>query len=537
MPAEEQSPRWRGGRGSAAGTKALLSVVAIGVSLFLSVDTSRAAGPLGARPAVPESIGLGLPRTLVSASRSSEVLEAPLACPSQTGMRNLIDDYLATPNPNFPDLGSTVSGLSVSIGSADCGTFTYAAGLRDVERNKLLKPKTLMGLASMSKAVIAAVALILSDRGEFGPSGLNTTVDRLLTADQIAQLTVGDDPAHPRCPGVTPLWNRATGRYELQAFSCPDLSQVTLRNLMVSNHGMYDFVNEVLLPNGFFQYDDAIFFELFEFLGFDPVPPPNSTDGFEVLKAYGLKRSDDAVIGGNLFNRDMEISVGNTGFQLLGIILEKSTGQTLDRLIDRLIVRPLHIDDIRTYLEPAGNRSTVADGYWVFTDEPLIEETGIYPLVDLHGHTAVNTLSLGLGLPANINLAGGAGSLVANMPSYRTFFKALVSGGLLSPAAQEEFDGSYVEMPDVSGGGVTISNGLGVVNLRFRGVPGLPDFDAFEHYGFLPGVRCFQVVLVRVEPPTGPAAGAMCLNSTGWTYPDPFGLWMEFWTLYLERGT
>ena len=38
-----------------------------------------------------------------------------------------------------------------------------------------------------------------------------------------------------------------------------------------------------------------------------------ASNGFDVLKAYGLKRNTSAVIGGNLVFRDLESSFGNTG--------------------------------------------------------------------------------------------------------------------------------------------------------------------------------------------------------------------------------
>jgi hypothetical protein len=63
---------------------------------------------------------------------------------------------------------------------------------------------------------------------------------------------------------------------------------VTLQNLMISNHGMYDLANEVLLPNGSESHaDEAFFFKLDQFLGLRPIPPPNATDGFGQLNAYG----------------------------------------------------------------------------------------------------------------------------------------------------------------------------------------------------------------------------------------------------------
>ena len=446
----------------------------------------------------------GVVRARLARSSSPDSHWAGQTCSPTGALRSLVDDYLATPNPSFPGFGPTVPGLSVSWSSDDCGTFTYAAGLRDIEGGKGLTPATQMGIASMTKAVVAAVTLKLNETGVFGPAGLDTPVDRLLTPRQIAQVTVGDDPSEPRCPGATYLLNRATLEFEWKAFSCPDFSQVTLRHLMLANHGMYDYLNEVLLPSGASQWQDAVFFELFRLLGLEPLSPPNSASAFEQLKAYGLKRNDDAVIGGNLALRDLEISFGNTGFQLLGVILEQQTGDSLDELIRELIVRPLAIDQMSVYADAAMQRPRPANGYEIFTGEPLIEQTGVYPTVEFNGHTAVNTLSLGSQLPANITTAGGAGGLVANLKSYRSFLDAMVNGDLLGPAAKEEFASSFLPLPDISTSQESWANGFGLANIGFRDIPGLPDFDLLYHPGRLPGILCENGVVRLVELEASP---------------------------------
>lgn len=471
-------------------------------------------------------------------------------CPSTTELRVLVDNFLATPHPDFPGLGSTVPGMSVSWSDRDCDAFTYAAGLRNVEKDKRLTPANLMSIGSMTKPIMAAITLNLNDAGIFGPQGLDTPVDQLLTREQVAALTVGDDPSRPKCPGFTYLWNRETGVHEWGAFACPDLSRVTLRHLMLSNHGMYDFLNEVLLPDGFFQYDEGAYFDFYQYLGLAPVPPVNSRSGFDYLKAFGLKQSLSASIGGDR-NKDFEYSLGNTGFQLLGVILENRTGKSLDRLIQTLIVNPLRIDPIRMYLDPAGGHergeeksegreeghdengqdggaeNQIADGYEIFTGNPLIETTGIYPLVNLHGHTAVNTRSFGL--PTNLNLAGGAGGLIANPKSYRVFLDAFVNGRLLSPAAQREFDHSFIRISDFSSSSqVTVSNGFGLYEVKIRDIAGFPDVDYFQHGGAILGALCLNGVLRRPNSQFTVATGVMCQNTYYQGYPSQSGLFFRF---------
>jgi len=450
-------------------------------------------------------------------------------CPSLAQMRGLVDAFLATPHPAFPDLGSTAAGVSTSWSSRDCGTFTYAAGLRSIEENKPLTPATLMHLASMTKPIVAAVTLILNESGTFGPGGLDTPVSQLLTPLQIAALTVGEDPSNPRCPGSALLFDRQTQTLEWTAFECPDLSQVTLRHLMLSNHGMYDFVNEIGSPYFGVPYVDGLYFELLQFLGITTAPPPNSNNGYDVLKAYGLKRNVSAVIGGDLVSRDLETSLGNTGFQLLGIILEHRTGRSLDSLIHTLIVEPLGIDDIFVYVDSKRRRTQIAEGYDVETGEPLIETTGVYPLVSLNGHTAVNVSELGLGIPGNVNFAGAAGGLVANQQSYRVFLDAFVNGGLLGDDAQTEFDNSFIFVPDVSAPPViTNYNGFGLIKQVVRGLPGSVDLDFYTHNGNLPGSRCENGVIRRPDPAIAPVTGAFCKNSTGLAFPDTSELLFAF---------
>lgn len=457
-------------------------------------------------------------------------------CPSTAEMRMLVDVFLATPNPNFPGLGSSIPGTSMSWSSPDCGTLAYAAGLQNVENNKQLTPATLMGIASMTKAIIAAITLKLNEKGAFGESGLDTPVNQLLSDDQMIALTVGDDPLQPRCPGVTFLFNRETLNFELTSFGCPDLSRITLRDLMRSNHGMYDFLTEVFLPDGNWQWDESVFFDLYELLGLDPIPPVNSDKGFDYMKAYGLKTTNTAAIGGNSA-RDFEISLGNTGFQLLGIIIENRTGKSLDDLVQTLIVKPLGIDPILRHVNSNIKATQIADNYDIYTGEPLIEQTGVYPVVNLNGHTAVNTRSLGLGIPGNINLAGGAGSLIANPKSYRVFLDALVNGGLLDRNAQQEFDESFVLIPDLSSPGFSVLNGFGIIKFELRGFPGLGDLDIYQHAGALPGILCEDAVVRAPGSQQVLATGVICQNSNANAYPHQSDLLLQFINKFIEaRG-
>jgi hypothetical protein len=159
----------------------------------------------------------------------------------------------------------------------------------------------------------------------------------------------------------------------------------------------------------------------------------------------------------------------------------------------------------------------------------LLRKTVGYPLVSVNGHTAVNTLNLGLGHPGNINLAGGAGGLVGNQKSYCRFLDAFVNGGLLGADAQAALDTSYIFRPDLSSPPVIATfNGFGLVKQAVRGLPGVRDLDLYAHNGSLPGAPCEKAAIRRPDPGIVPVTGAFCQNSNGLTSPDPSALLFEF---------
>ena len=66
-------------------------------------------------------------------------------CVAASTLKEMVDEYLATPNPAYADVGSSVPGVSVAWYSPQCGTFTYAVGLQNIEHNVPLTPATPSG--------------------------------------------------------------------------------------------------------------------------------------------------------------------------------------------------------------------------------------------------------------------------------------------------------------------------------------------------------------------------------------------------------
>jgi CubicO group peptidase (beta-lactamase class C family) len=137
----------------------------------------------------------------------------------------------------------------------------------------------------------------------------------------------------------------------------------------------------------------------------------------------------------------------------------------------------------------------------------------------------VNTLSLGT--PANQTLAGGAAGLLSTPRSYAVFLRAFVEGGLLGPQAQAALNSSYLYLPDYSLPEVNAYMGFSLLKDEYRGWPGLPDHDFLSHAGQLPGARCSNGAVVRIDGAVGPIHGALCINTLLQAYPGGQVLWLK----------
>ncbi len=104
-------------------------------------------------------------------------------------------------------------------------------------------------------------------------------------------------------------------------------------------------------------------------------------------------------------------SYSNTGYIVLGLMLEAVTHTPVQRLIERRVVHPLHLRN--TYFATSGRfRGPYAHGY----APPEISEDGY---LDVSAW--------------NPSWAWAAGALVSNAPDLRRFYQALLSGRLLRP--------------------------------------------------------------------------------------------------------
>ncbi len=109
-----------------------------------------------------------------------------------------------------------------------------------------------------------------------------------------------------------------------------------------------------------------------------------------------------------LFAPGTDESYSSTNYLLAGLIVEARTGHTLGSELNRRIFRPLHLH-ATSFPTTARMPSPHAHGYLVIDKPPATDVTGLYPF------------------------PWAAGAIVSNAADTATFYRALLSGRLLSP--------------------------------------------------------------------------------------------------------
>ncbi len=483
-------------------------------------------------------------------------------CVKSRVLRKIVDRVYNKPVTS-PVTGITAPmapGFSVAIRSPECGEFTYAVGHRDIAARKRLTVNTPMWSGSMTKLLASALTLRLIEENYFGNTNvndvLNTKVDEWLTLEQIHALKVGNDLATPLCvedasgPNLRTsfLQGRDAPIFNLVPIFCPDLSQISLRELLNANHGMIDFVaEEINFTLGLPRINDLLFDKALIALGDDPAGllqrPDAMENGFDFLRIAGIAKYPGATIGGTTFV-DTETSLGNTGYQLVGIILENLTGESLTRLFYKFLVAPLGLDPI---IFPAVTPELHPICEWLIERYPekerhiakkcrnssyakahrrltlgYIEElpAQVYETVAQNGHPLVDNKQLADGRIEFIAGFGAAGGSATTPLSYAKFLDAFVNGDLLSEQSKDELFGPLDNDPSTPGSryslevtpGVPsgISYSLGVIINEPGHIPEAPEVTRFSHNGGTAAGVCSNFVF---EEPSKPSiTGVICMN-------------------------
>ncbi|MEM7353304.1 MAG: serine hydrolase domain-containing protein [Acidobacteriota bacterium] len=423
-----------------------------------------------ARELCKAALVLGAASLIATTATYAEAAQQPQlrwggpGCTSRPALKQIVDDaFAAAPAGEFfgNGRGSGAPGYSVALSRQGCGVFRYAVGVRDMTTGRRMTPRVRQHIGSLTKMLNGVVSLRLAAAGAFGPQGLETPIDQFLTAEEITLLTVGNDPQAPRCPADIIALNRTTQVPEPITGLCPDFSQITLRQLLNGNHGLFDFLNEVdRNANGFFDIEEPVLGALLDFLGIPRLTlPPQTETAFDLLAAFGVLAHPNATIGGTDLI-DFEVSFGNTGQTLLGIVAQRVSGLTYNQLLALAIPQPPGQPPMLSLTAPALTRPQVARQYLVTSNADLVglpeDLFGLYPTLEIAGNPAIDVYDLGPFI--GTNGGGGAGSVVATPNSYRRFFARLISGRLLNATEQQLFDSSFVTVAGLPG----VEHGFGV---------------------------------------------------------------------------
>ncbi|MFI8687070.1 serine hydrolase domain-containing protein [Rossellomorea sp. NPDC077527] len=186
-------------------------------------------------------------------------------------------------------------------------------------------------------------------------------------------------------------------------------------------------------------------------------------------------------------NHDLEVEPGteffysNTGYIILGMIVEKCTGKRVKDVIDQWIIQPLQLK--RTFLPSTSNLvSPYGTGHSIATPD----------LTDLSGDlTKITEL--------NVSMLWTAGALISNPSEIQSFMKAVISGGLLSDGSMHQML-EFQETNDPN-----ILSGLGINKYWFDN-----GLQAYGHHGgihgyesvtlYYPEQDIFMTVIVNQMP-------------------------------------
>jgi D-alanyl-D-alanine carboxypeptidase len=271
-------------------------------------------------------------------------------------------------------------------------TWHVAAGTRELGTHRSIRPRDRVRVASNTKMFTAAVVLQLVAEGRVA---LDDSVERHL-------------------PGLV-----AGNGYDGDA--------ITVRQLLQHTSGMADYIEDVLA---------------------DPEAADHPWEAADLVH-IGLSHPP-------LFAPGTGWAYSNTGYIVLGMLVEAVTGNDIGTEITERLIEPLRLHD--TSYPEAGDRRIPgphAHGYFAFPGQPVTDVTELEP-----------------------SIPGAAAGLISTGPDLTRFARALLAGRVLPPAQLAEMRTTVpAEGPDY---------GLGI-----RELPLPCGGVAWGHAGNMPGFDSF----------------------------------------------
>lgn len=321
----------------------------------------------------------------------------PQASPASQGMSAERLQQLAATMKAAADAGK-VSGTVTLVARNGKVVHHDASGLRDVESSQPMTPDTIFRIASMSKAVTSVAVMMLAEEG------------KLLIDDPVSRFMPSFTRTHVvvRPPAGSPD-SALSG-------TAPALRPITIRHLLTHTAGVsYGSGNPMEA-----SYKDA---GLVGWYFADKSEPITASIDRLATLPFDYQPGDRYLYG---YSTD-----------ILGAVVEKASGQTLDEFFRTRIFEPLKMPDTSFYL-PSDKRSRLATVYSLASQDGRITRaaearTGQGDYVD----------------GPRQSFSGGAG-LLSTASDYARFLQMLLNGGdldgtrLLSPKTVELMTSNHV---------------------------------------------------------------------------------------------
>ncbi|MFM8551190.1 MAG: serine hydrolase domain-containing protein [Nitrospiraceae bacterium] len=315
-----------------------------------------------------------------------------------------------------------IPGAIVGIWAPDQGTWVEAFGQADVAEHKSITADHKVRIGSITKTATATIVLQLAGDG-------------VIDLDQNIE--------------------KYDKKFEL---NIPNAKDITIRQLL--NH-----------TSGLFSYTDDPALEAVSYANLLLYWTPQ-----ELIK-YAVSHRDYAAPG-------KEFHYSNTGYALLGLIIEEETQHRLEEEVDRRIVKALGLKNSSFPTLP-NTTELHANGYMANAD-----------LLRLSFNLRGNKTSELVDVTAfNPSWAWAGGAMVSDIHDLKLYAKALGTGSLLSKKMQAE---RLKTVPMASGS--EASYGLGLMEIKgFLGHRGeVPGYDSSLFYS--PELDATVVILLNRDP-------------------------------------
>ncbi len=337
-----------------------------------------------------------------------------------------------------------IPGAIVGVWAPDRGAWVEAFGVADMATKTPLTVNHRVRIGSITKTVTATAALQLVDDGAIS---LDDTIEKYV---------------------------------KRHGLNIPNAKDITIRQLLNHTSGLFNYTADQ--PLEAVSYANLL-------LLWTP----------QELITFGVSHRDYSAPG-------KEFHYSNTGYALLGLILEEESKHKIEEQIDQRIIKYLGLKNTKFPTVPQMDEP-YAHGY--MADGDLFQLS-----MNLRGSKTPGGLTDVTAL--NPSFAWAAGAMTSDLNDLKLYAKALGTGYLLSKKMQAERLKTLPMAP-----GSSVGYGLGIMEIKgFLGHRGeVPGFDTCLLYS--PELDATFIVLLTMNP-NKVNADALTLNLIKLVYPDKF---------------